>query len=88
MGKSLEGELLNFSPPLTQNDKGICGTSTKKRDDLYQMIADAKTGRYDFIITKETSRFPGKYAGQHQIHAGASRAQRRRAVSKRHMVLP
>lgn len=38
-------------------DEGISGTSTKKRDSFNRMIADAKTGRFDFIITKEISRF-------------------------------
>lgn len=38
-------------------DEGISGTSTKKRDDFNRMIADAKAGRFDFIITKEISRF-------------------------------
>ena len=38
-------------------DEGISGTSTKKRDHFLQMIEDAKAGRFDFIITKEISRF-------------------------------
>ena len=38
-------------------DEGISGTSTKKRDSFLQMIGDAKAGRFDFIITKEISRF-------------------------------
>lgn len=38
-------------------DEGISGTSTKKRDSFNRMIADAKIGRFDFIITKEISRF-------------------------------
>ena len=38
-------------------DEGINGTSTKKRDSFLQMIEDAKVGRFDFIITKEISRF-------------------------------
>ena len=38
-------------------DEGISGTSTKKRDRFNRMIADAKAGRFDFIITKEISRF-------------------------------
>ena len=38
-------------------DEGISGGSTKKRDDFNRMIADAKAGRFDFIITKEISRF-------------------------------
>lgn len=38
-------------------DEGISGTSTKKRDSFNRMIADAKAGRFDFVITKEISRF-------------------------------
>lgn len=38
-------------------DEGISGTTTKKRDSFNRMIADAKAGRFDFIITKEISRF-------------------------------
>ena len=38
-------------------DEGISGGTTKKRDDFNRMIADAKAGCFDFIITKEISRF-------------------------------
>ncbi|USF25984.1 hypothetical protein N510_000900 [Firmicutes bacterium ASF500] len=38
-------------------DEGISGASTKKRDSFLRMIKDAKGGRFDFIITKEISRF-------------------------------
>lgn len=38
-------------------DEGISGGTTKRRDDFNRMIADAKAGRFDFIITKEISRF-------------------------------
>ena len=38
-------------------DEGISGTSTKKRDEFIRMIRDAKAGLFDFIITKEISRF-------------------------------
>ncbi len=38
-------------------DEGISGTSTKKRKDFNRMIAAAKSGAFDFIITKEVSRF-------------------------------
>ena len=38
-------------------DEGISGTSTKKRDSFNRMIEDAHAGRFDFIITKEISRF-------------------------------
>ncbi len=38
-------------------DEGISGTTTKHRDDFNRMIQDAKAGLFDFIITKEISRF-------------------------------
>lgn len=38
-------------------DEGISGGSTKKRDNFNRMIRDAKAGVFDFIITKEISRF-------------------------------
>ena len=33
------------------------GRVQKRRDSFLQMIGDAKAGRFDFIITKEISRF-------------------------------
>ncbi len=38
-------------------DEGISGKSTKKRQSFNRMIADAKNGLFDFIVTKEISRF-------------------------------
>ena len=38
-------------------DEGISGTSTYKRDSFLRMIVDAHRDRFDFIITKEISRF-------------------------------
>ena len=38
-------------------DKGITGTSTKKRDRFNDMIQDALDGKIDLIITKSVSRF-------------------------------
>lgn len=38
-------------------DRGISGTSTKKRDEFNRMIAACKRGRIDMIITKSISRF-------------------------------
>lgn len=38
-------------------DKGITGTSTRKRVRFNQMIRDAHMGRFSVIITKEVSRF-------------------------------
>ena len=38
-------------------DEGISGTSTKKREQFNQMIAEAKQRKFDLLITKEISRF-------------------------------
>lgn len=38
-------------------DEGISGTSVNKRENFLRMIEDAREGRFDFIITKEISRF-------------------------------
>ncbi len=38
-------------------DEGISGTNTKKRKEFNRMIACAKEGKFDLIITKEISRF-------------------------------
>ncbi len=38
-------------------DKGLSGTSMKKRDDFKRMIAACRRGRIDTIITKSLSRF-------------------------------
>ncbi len=38
-------------------DEGISGTSVKKRLSFLKMIEDAKKGMFDFVITKEISRF-------------------------------
>ena len=38
-------------------DEGISGTSLKHRDAFNEMIADAKAGKIDLIITKSVSRF-------------------------------
>ena len=38
-------------------DEGISGTNTKKRKEFNRMIACAKEGDFDLIITKEISRF-------------------------------
>ncbi|MBM6939430.1 recombinase family protein [Pseudoflavonifractor phocaeensis] len=38
-------------------DEGISGTSAGKREQFLRMIDDAKAGRFDFILTKEISRF-------------------------------
>ena len=38
-------------------DEGLSGTSVKKREAFLKMIEDAKLNKFDFIITKEISRF-------------------------------
>lgn len=38
-------------------DEGISGTSTKQREGFNRMIADAKAGKIDLILTKSISRF-------------------------------
>ena len=38
-------------------DEGISGISVKKRENFHNMIEDAERGKFDFIITKEISRF-------------------------------
>ena len=38
-------------------DRGITGTSTKKREHFNDMIEDALAGKIDLIITKSVSRF-------------------------------
>lgn len=38
-------------------DEGLSGTSVKKRESFLRMIDDAKLGKFDFIVTKEISRF-------------------------------
>lgn len=38
-------------------DEGITGTSTRRRKGFRRMIAEAQTGQFDLILTKEISRF-------------------------------
>ncbi len=38
-------------------DEGLSGISTTKRDNFHNMINDAKSGKFDLVITKEISRF-------------------------------
>lgn len=38
-------------------DRGITGTSTKKRKGFLDMIRDAENGSFDILITREVSRF-------------------------------
>ncbi len=38
-------------------DEGISGTNTKKRKAFHRMVACAKNGEFDLVVTKEISRF-------------------------------
>lgn len=38
-------------------DEGITGTQAKKRPSFMEMIADAKQGKFDLIVTREVCRF-------------------------------
>lgn len=55
--KSLIDKNENWELVKIYADEGITGTSIDKRDDFNLMIDDAKSGKLDFIITKEVSRF-------------------------------
>jgi len=64
---SLENQIAYYTEHIKSNpmwtfvegyvDEGVSGASTKKRDSFNRMIKDGKNGRFDFIITKEISRF-------------------------------
>ena len=38
-------------------DEGISGISTQKRENFHRMVEDAIAGKFDYIVTKEISRF-------------------------------
>ncbi len=46
-----------FLSPLGLRLEGISAVSTRKRENFNRMVADAKKGEFDLIITKEISRF-------------------------------
>lgn len=64
---SLESQMQFFDEYISRNhmwklydiyvDDGITGTNTKNRTAFIKMIEDAKSGKFDLIITKEISRF-------------------------------
>ena len=64
---SLQAQIQYYSDLITRNpnwtfvngyiDEGISGTSVKKRESFLNMIEDARLSRFDFIVTKEISRF-------------------------------
>ena len=39
-------------------DEGLSGISTKKRENFHRMIDDAKAGKFDLILTKESLHEP------------------------------
>lgn len=64
---SLENQIQYYTDLIEKNpnwtyvpgyvDEGLSGTSTRKRESFLRMIADARRGAFDLIITKEISRF-------------------------------
>lgn len=64
---SLKNQIEYFSDFIRRNanwtyvegyiDEGLSGTSVLKRESFLKMISDAKLKKFDFIITKEISRF-------------------------------
>lgn len=64
---SLENQLDYYKNLINQNsnwtyvdgyyDEGISGAFAEKREGFQQMIADAESGKFDLILTKEISRF-------------------------------
>ena len=64
---SLKNQIRYFSDFISKNsmwtyvdgyiDEALSGTSVFKRGSFLKMIEDAKQGRFDFIVTKEISRF-------------------------------
>ena len=65
--KSLQNQMEHFEQYIKENpnwtyvggyvDDGITGTSDVKRDNFMKMIEDARSGKFDLIVTKEISRF-------------------------------
>ncbi|MCL1882527.1 MAG: recombinase family protein, partial [Defluviitaleaceae bacterium] len=47
----------NWTLTASYIDEGLSGITTTKRENFHNMIADAKLGKFDFVITKEISRF-------------------------------
>lgn len=47
----------NWSLAGSYVDEGLSAITTTKRENFHTMIAHAKEGRFDFVITKEISRF-------------------------------
>lgn len=54
---NLIGENKNWEYVPGYIDEGLSGMSTAKRENFHRMIDDAKSGRFDLVITKEITRF-------------------------------
>lgn len=64
---SLDNQIAYYKDLITKNqnwtyvdgyiDEGISGITTKKRENFNAMISDGKLGKFDYIITKEITRF-------------------------------
>jgi DNA invertase Pin-like site-specific DNA recombinase len=47
----------NWTPAGRYVDEGVSGTGVAKREQFLRMVEDARAGRFDFLVTKEISRF-------------------------------
>ena len=64
---SLENQVSYYENFIQQNpnwtyvegyvDEGLSAATTKKRENFHRMVEDGKAGKFDFIITKEITRF-------------------------------
>ncbi len=64
---SLENQISYYSDFIRKNpcwtyvegyiDEGLSAATTKKRESFHHMVEDGKAGKFDFIITKEITRF-------------------------------
>ncbi|MCL2580223.1 MAG: recombinase family protein [Oscillospiraceae bacterium] len=64
---SLKNQIVYYSGLIARNpswvyvdgyiDEGLSGTSVRGRESFLRMLADARAGKFDFIVTKEISRF-------------------------------
>lgn len=55
-------------------DKGITGTSAKKREDFMRMIRHCRQKKIDVILTKSVSRFSPQHGGLPLLYPGAQTA--------------
>jgi DNA invertase Pin-like site-specific DNA recombinase len=47
----------HWTPAGRYVDEGVSGTGVAKREQFRRMVEDARAGRFDFLLTKEISRF-------------------------------